>query len=73
MGNTNVGPIGKAIMFLVRQYQKIPRPGMCRFEPSCSAYMILAIEKYGSAKGLLKGIVRFFRCNPFFLGGEDYP
>jgi hypothetical protein len=63
----------KMIISLVRLYQKIPHSKLCRFEPSCSAYMILAVEKYGSVKGFFKGIIRILRCNPFFKGGVDYP
>ena len=44
----------------------------CRFEPSCSEYMILAIEKYGLFKGVIKGIDRLKRCNTND-GGFDYP
>lgn len=44
----------------------------CRFEPTCSTYMILAIEKYGLIKGLRKGIKRIKRCLPP-NGGIDYP
>ena len=44
----------------------------CRFEPSCSQYMILAIEKYGLVKGLIKGINRLKRCN-INNGGYDFP
>lgn len=44
----------------------------CRFEPSCSEYMILAIEKYGLIKGLQKGICRLKRCN-IDGGGFDFP
>ncbi len=44
----------------------------CRFEPSCSEYMLLAIEKYGLIKGLKKGIGRLKRCN-VDGGGYDYP
>jgi putative membrane protein insertion efficiency factor len=65
--------IGKTIIFLVCLYQKIPHPKLCKFEPSCSAYMILAVKKYGGVKGFFKGISRIFRCNPFFKGGIDYP
>lgn len=35
----------------------------CRFEPSCSQYMILAVEKYGAIKGLIKGVRRLMKCN----------
>jgi putative membrane protein insertion efficiency factor len=44
----------------------------CRFEPSCSEYMLLAIEKYGVYKGVKKGINRLRRCN-INNGGYDYP
>lgn len=44
----------------------------CRFEPSCSEYMILAIEKYGLRKGLKKGVNRLKRCN-INDGGYDFP
>ena len=43
----------------------------CKFEPSCSKYMIQAIEKYGSIKGIYLGTKRFLRCNPFSKGGYD--
>ncbi|MDR1483740.1 MAG: membrane protein insertion efficiency factor YidD [Planctomycetaceae bacterium] len=45
----------------------------CRFEPSCSTYMILAIKKYGVLYGILKGIWRICRCNPYSRGGYDPP
>ncbi|MDR0522138.1 MAG: membrane protein insertion efficiency factor YidD [Planctomycetaceae bacterium] len=48
-------------------------PHVCRFEPSCSTYMIEAVKKYGVIRGLIKGIGRICRCNPFFPGGEDPP
>ncbi len=44
----------------------------CRFEPSCSQYMLLAIEKYGVFKGIFKGIKRLTRCH-YPNGGVDYP
>lgn len=44
----------------------------CRFEPSCSQYMILAIEKYGLLRGVKKGIGRLRRCN-IHGGGFDMP
>ena len=44
----------------------------CVFEPSCSEYMLLAIKKYGTIKGIIKGIGRLFRCH-YPNGGVDYP
>ena len=37
----------------------------CRFSPSCSNYMIEAIEKKGVISGVFFGFVRILRCNPF--------
>ncbi len=44
----------------------------CRFEPSCSNYMLLAIEKYGLIKGVLKGVKRILKCK-YPNEGIDYP
>ena len=44
----------------------------CRFTPSCSSYMIMAINKYGLFIGVYKGIRRILRCHPP-NGGTDYP
>ena len=46
---------------------------VCRFEPSCSRYMIGALRKYGLFKGLAKGIGRLCRCHPWHPGGYDPP
>ena len=46
-------------------------PPVCRFTPSCSEYTKLAVMKYGTVKGIWKGIKRISRCNPFFTGGID--
>lgn len=43
----------------------------CKFYPTCSEYTKQAIEKYGAIKGLLLGIARILRCNPFSKGGYD--
>jgi putative component of membrane protein insertase Oxa1/YidC/SpoIIIJ protein YidD len=45
---------------------------MCRFEPSCSEYMIMAIDKHGLGKGLRMGLDRIKRCSRK-EGGFDYP
>ena len=44
----------------------------CRFVPTCSTYMIMAINKYGLFVGVAKGIGRILRCKPP-NGGTDYP
>lgn len=52
---------------LIKLYQKIPGRfhDRCRFYPSCSNYMIDALNEYGVFKGLYLGINRILRCNPF--------
>ena len=45
----------------------------CRFEPSCSAYFIGAVKKYGAIRGVWRGIWRICRCNPWNPGGFDPP
>ena len=46
-------------------------PPMCRFEPTCSIYMMQAIEKHGTLRGVWLGVRRLARCHPFNPGGWD--
>ncbi len=58
---------------LIRFYQRniSPyRPACCRFTPTCSAYALEAIHKYGVLKGGYLAVKRILRCNPFYKG--DY-
>ena len=63
----------KVIIKLIKLYQKTK--GLihfnCKFYPSCSNYMIDAINSYGVFKGIYLGIKRIIRCNPFSKGGYD--
>jgi putative membrane protein insertion efficiency factor len=45
----------------------------CRFDPTCSAYFIQAVEKYGAIRGMWRGLKRIGRCHPFNPGGYDPP
>ena len=45
-------------------------PPTCRFSPTCSAYAMEAIEKYGAWKGGWLTLNRLLRCHPFYKG--DY-
>ena len=46
-------------------------PSACRFYPTCSEYMIEAVRKYGTARGVWLGLRRLSRCHPFHEGGFD--
>jgi putative membrane protein insertion efficiency factor len=47
--------------------------GQCRFTPTCSAYFIEAVYKYGAVRGAWRGACRIGRCHPFHPGGHDPP
>ena len=56
------------LLFLVRYYRKHispTRPPSCRFIPTCSAYALEAVEKYGAFKGGLLAARRLLKCHPF--------
>ncbi len=46
-------------------------PPSCRFTPTCSTYMMQAVEKYGTLRGTWLGTKRILRCQPFCKGGHD--
>ncbi len=46
-------------------------PAACRFRPTCSEYMMEAIERHGLVRGLWLGTKRLLRCHPFHEGGFD--
>lgn len=62
--------IGAVLMY--KAFAPLEVRARCRFHPSCSTYMIMAINKYGLFIGVIKGIGRLCRCKPP-NGGEDYP
>lgn len=71
----NIITLKKSLIELILLYQKYAPDEMrksCLFEPSCSEYMILSINKYGVIKGTFKGIKRILRCH-YPNGGIDYP
>ena len=58
----------RVFIALIRFYQRAIspyRPPCCRFIPTCSAYALEAVEKYGALKGGWLALRRFLRCNPF--------
>jgi uncharacterized protein len=64
----------KALILSLRFYKRCISPMLpsaCRYSPTCSEYMLNAIEKYGVLKGVGMGIGRLLRCHPFHEGGFD--
>lgn len=61
------------LILFVKFYQKCLSPfcsGCCRFRPTCSQYMIDALQTHGIVKGLYLGIKRILKCHPW--GGSGY-
>lgn len=46
-------------------------PRRCKYEPTCSAYAIEAVEQFGVIRGTVLACWRVLRCNPFSHGGFD--
>lgn len=66
--------LNRALQALVRAYQRWVSPHLghnCRFVPTCSEYMLQALQVHGVAKGLLLGAWRLLRCNPLGKWGFD--
>ena len=61
------------IIGLIKLYQMLPiqSHNYCRFTPTCSNYMIEALKKYGTFKGLHLGIKRILKCHPGGKSGYD--
>lgn len=65
--------IARLLILLARGWQLGPSailPPTCRFAPSCSAYAITALKRYGALKGGWLATRRICRCHPF--GGIGY-
>jgi uncharacterized protein len=58
----------------IRLYQVAISPALprrCKYEPTCSAYAVQAIRRFGILRGLVLAGWRLLRCNPFSHGGFD--
>lgn len=66
-------PLAWFISLPVRFYRLVFSPWVghgCRYQPTCSAYSLEALEKHGAVKGLYLTIRRIMRCHPW--GGHGY-
>ena len=64
----------KLFIWPIRLYQLTLSPLLganCRYTPSCSQYMIDAIEEWGPVKGTWLGLRRISRCHPWGGHGHD--
>lgn len=64
----------QALIGAVRGYRLLLRPwlgGSCRFDPTCSAYALLALQRHGALRGAALGGWRLLRCHPWCEGGCD--
>lgn len=63
-----------ALMGLVKAYRLFLSPWLgsaCRFEPTCSAYSLQALQAHGAAAGTYLTLARLARCHPWCAGGHD--
>lgn len=64
----------RLLLSLIRAYRYAISPLLgqnCRFTPSCSAYALEAIDRFGAPRGSWLALRRILRCHPFHPGGYD--
>jgi putative membrane protein insertion efficiency factor len=68
-----VRPVTAILQAGVRGYRALTagRPSPCRFDPSCSAYALEALERHGAARGSWLTVRRIARCHPWGGTGWD--
>lgn len=66
--------VKRVFLFLIDVYRRYISPlksPCCRYIPTCSEYAMIAIERYGAARGGWLTLKRILRCHPFHEGGYD--
>jgi uncharacterized protein len=60
-----------ALLRVYKRWLSPMLPSACRFHPTCSVYMMQAVELHGVPQGVWLGLKRLGRCHPFHAGGVD--
>ncbi|MGE0155505.1 MAG: membrane protein insertion efficiency factor YidD [Geobacter sp.] len=66
--------VSRLLMFFIHVYRRLISPVLppsCRFYPTCSAYALEAIRRYGPYKGSYLSLRRLLKCHPWHPGGFD--
>ncbi|MEM9239998.1 MAG: membrane protein insertion efficiency factor YidD [Pseudomonadota bacterium] len=66
--------LARILAWPVKAYRLIGSPWVghnCRYQPTCSAYALEALEKHGGLKGGWLALRRIARCNPWGGSGHD--
>ena len=62
----------KLAIKLIKFYQKnIPHNKMCKYNPTCSHYALVAFQRFNFFKAFFLSLWRILRCNPWSKGGYD--
>ncbi len=73
--NTTLRELPRRILVaIVQGYRLLLSPWLgsqCRFEPTCSAYALQALQEHGAAGGSYLAARRILRCHPWCAGGLD--
>lgn len=60
-----------ALLRLYKHWISPLLPSACRFHPTCSVYMLEAVDRFGAARGVWLGLKRLAKCHPLHHGGLD--
>lgn len=74
MKNALANTAGLALRGMIRAYQLVISPVLpahCRYAPSCSAYALEAVRRFGPARGTAMAVGRILRCHPWGDHGYD--
>jgi putative membrane protein insertion efficiency factor len=69
-----VSRLRAAALAPIRGYQRFISPALparCKYHPTCSAYAVQAVQRFGILRGGILAAWRLLRCNPFSHGGYD--